>query len=219
MAKLSDARISAYAVLAISFIVSLIAFSTPYWLASDRRHYGATFDKLGLWETCFRSMKDPYDFQFFRYYTGCRWIFSYEYSDGNINLREFLLPAFFVATQTLYTLGFVFLLLAVIGVLAIQLCFVVDKEMYAMRVLSIIMFLSALFCTTACIIFGIKGDDRDWMPDPEHNYLSWSFALAVVGVFFQWMASILFWVENRILYKKELKKQNSFDMEQTATKS
>ncbi|XP_074603573.1 uncharacterized protein LOC141857064 isoform X2 [Brevipalpus obovatus] len=197
-----------------SCIIVLIAFSTPYWLASDGYSHLKRFRNLGLWEACFYYFEDPYlryDIQ----YRGCRWILD----EDLYFLAFFLRPPFFVATQTLYTLGFVFLLLAVIGVLAIQLCFVVDKEMYAMRVLSIIMFLSALFCTTACIIFGIKGDDRDWMPDPEHNYLSWSFALAVVGVFFQWMASILFWVENRILYKKELKKQNSFDMEQTATKS
>ncbi|XP_053206272.1 uncharacterized protein LOC128390560 [Panonychus citri] len=218
MVHMSDARLSALAALALAFISTLIAFSTPYWLASDRRYYGAEFDKLGLWETCFRSIKNPYDFLYFKYYSGCRWVFSYEYSDGQTNLRDFLLPAFFVATQTLFTLGFVFLLLAAIGVLAIQLCFVIDKEMYAMRALSIIMFLSALFCTTACIIFGIKGDDRDWMPDPEHNYLSWSFALAVVGCFFQWVSSILFWVENRILVKKETKQHhsNSFDMEATS---
>ena len=58
------------------------------------------------------------------------------------------------------------------------------------------------------------------MPDPEHNYLSWSFALAVVGCFFQWVSSILFWVENRILVKKEIKQNhsNSFDMEPTSVR-
>lgn len=89
---MSDARVAALATLAISFIVSLIAFSTPYWLASDRRHYGAEFDKLGLWETCFRSIKHPSDFHYYKFYSGCRWIFSFEYNDGHVNLRDFLLP-------------------------------------------------------------------------------------------------------------------------------
>ena len=57
------------------------------------------------------------------------------------------------------------------------------------------------------IVFGIFGDDRDWMPDPEHNFLSWSFALAVVGCFCHWISSLLFLVEARILQKRELKRQ------------
>lgn len=52
--------------------------------------------------------------------------------------------AFFIATQVLYTIGFVFLLVSCIGVLAIQLCFVIDREIFAMKVLSVIMFLAGI---------------------------------------------------------------------------
>ncbi len=77
----------------------------------------------------------------------------------------------------------------------------------------------ALFSTIAVIVFGIRGDDRDWMPGHEHNFLSWSFGLAVVGAFFSWMSTVLFWAESRILYKKELKKeQQMFNMENTGVK-
>ena len=125
--------------------------------------------------------------------------------------------AFFVATQVLYTLGFVFLLLAVIGTLAIELCFITDREAFAMKILSTVMFLAGLFCTIAVVVFGIKGDDRDWMPDPEHNFLSWSFALAVVGVFCHWIAAVLFLVESRILYDRENKRARSgFSLEPKA---
>ena len=125
--------------------------------------------------------------------------------------------AFFIATQVLYTLGFVFLFLAVIGTLAIELCFITDREAFAMKVLSFIMFLAGLFCTIAVIVFGIKGDDRDWMPDPEHNFLSWSFALAVVGCFCHWIASVLFLVESRILYDRQSKRDRSgYDLERKA---
>jgi len=99
--------------------------------------------------------------------------------------------------------------MAVIGTLAIELCFITDREAFAMRVLSCIMFLSGLFCTIAVIVFGIKGDDRDWMPDPEHNFLSWSFALAVVGCFCHWIASVLFLVESRVLKEREGKRSRT----------
>ena len=86
--RMSDARIGAIAVLAFSFLMTVIAFFTPYWLASERRLYGAEFDKLGLWETCFRSLRGPNDVEYSKYYSGCRWIFFYEYK----NIRGFLLP-------------------------------------------------------------------------------------------------------------------------------
>lgn len=54
----------------------------------------------------------------------------------------FSFSAFFIATQVLYTIGFIFLLVACIGVLAIQLCFIIDREIFAMKVLAIAMFLS-----------------------------------------------------------------------------
>ena len=42
------------------------------------------------------------------------------------------------------------------------------------------------------LLFGIavKVDERSWMPDPYLNYLSWSYGLAVVSVFFSIFATI-----------------------------
>lgn len=76
----------------------------------------------------------------------------------------------------------------------------------------IIYFFSILaFCSTlAVIIFGIYGDDRDWMPDPDHNSLSWSFGLAIIGSFFQCVAAVLFFIENRLLYKKKFKRPANY---------
>ena len=53
-------------------------------------------------------------------------------------------------------------------------------------------------------IFCIKGDGRDFMPDWENNYLSWSFGLGFVGVVFQYVSGILFLVEARIIQRKEV---------------
>lgn len=85
---MSDARVVALVVTAISSVASLIAFVSPNWLASDRRLYGSNFVKLGLWETCFRSYHDPYDYDLTKYYSGCRWIFHYDYN----NIRHLLMP-------------------------------------------------------------------------------------------------------------------------------
>lgn len=54
----------------------------------------------------------------------------------------FPFAAFFVATQVLYTIGFVLLLISTVGVLAIQLCFIIDREIFAMKVLGFVMFLA-----------------------------------------------------------------------------
>ncbi len=49
----------------------------------------------------------------------------------------------------------------------------------------------------AILIFGIMGDNEEFMPDAEHNYLSWSFGLAFVGTFFMFVTGALFMVEVR----------------------
>lgn len=54
-------------------------------------------------------------------------------------------------TQILFTVGFVLLLLAVIAVLAIQLCFVIEKEIYAMKVLAIDMSVAGQSAFTAVL--------------------------------------------------------------------
>lgn len=166
--RMTDVRIAALSSIAFCFVLTIVAFFTPNWLASEKRIYGADFVKLGLWETCFRSLRGPEDLDHRKYYAGCRWIFADEYQyirgylmpglfcfdrwilmtstlflKNRINCIHSFILGFFVATQVLYTIGFVFLLLAVIGVLAIQLCFVVDKEMNAMKALSITMLLSS----------------------------------------------------------------------------
>lgn len=64
------------------------------------------------------------------------------------------------------------------------------------------------------IIFGTMGDGPEFMPDWEHNYLSWSFGLGFVGVFFQFVSGILFLIEARIITRKELARERRYPMEQ-----
>ena len=87
----SDARISLLAIMALGSCTTFIAFFGPNWLASDNRRYGSEFANLGLWETCFRSLRGPEDDEYSKYFVGCRWIFREEYS----SIRKFLLPGQF----------------------------------------------------------------------------------------------------------------------------
>lgn len=56
-----------------------IAFSTPNWLAADGRQPIKRFNKLGLWEACFHSFRDPH-YLFDREFRGCKWIFDEDYA-------------------------------------------------------------------------------------------------------------------------------------------
>lgn len=53
-----------------------------------------------------------------------------------------------------------------------------------------------LFSLIAVIVFGALGDERNWMPDPDHNNLSWSFALGVIGALLELGSGTLFIVES-----------------------
>lgn len=91
------------------------------------------------------------------------------------------------------------------GILAVQQCFVIEREDYALRALSVASSISAISCTSAVLIFAIYGTGEDWMPNPEHNYLSWSFAAAVVGCIFLWIASLLFYIDMKLIMRRDLR--------------
>ena len=63
------------------------------------------------------------------------------------------------------------------------------------------------------------GDGRNFMPDWEHNYLSWSFGLAFVGVVMMYVTAVLFLVEAPIMHRKEiareLQKKQRYPMERS----
>ncbi|KAH6934951.1 hypothetical protein HPB50_002484 [Hyalomma asiaticum] len=76
--------------------------------------------------------------------------------------------------------------------------------------------------TIAVITFGARGDGRDWMPDPDHNFLSWSFALGVIGAFCTYVAAVLFAVDSRRMARKldeQEHQQQAFGMNPTHTMS
>ena len=65
----------------------------------------------------------------------------------------------------------------------------------------------------------IYGCRRNFMPDCEYNYLSWSFGLAFVGVVMMYVTAVLFLVEAPIMQRKEiaseLQKKQQYPMERS----
>lgn len=55
-------------------------------------------------------------------------------------------------------------------------------------------YMIAFWITIAVLVFAVRGDARDWMPDWRKNHISWAYALAVVAAVAQYGTSILFLV-------------------------
>ncbi|KAH8325606.1 hypothetical protein KR067_002315 [Drosophila pandora] len=183
----------ALGVSAFSFLLFVIAFATPYWLVTDGRLTEPRFTNLGLWEVCFSNFQDIHRFYDTRF-NGCMWVFEEEY----YIISDFLLPGFYIAVQLFATLCFVMCLLA----LPLTLLFLRtsrDDDRYVVLLLSVgtCQVFGSIFGFIAVVIFGAKGDSRDWMPGWQNNDMGWSFAFAVVGSVLLLPAGILYMVQAR----------------------
>ncbi|KAK0078619.1 hypothetical protein PV325_002260 [Microctonus aethiopoides] len=186
---------------AVAFILIVIAFTTPNWLSTDGKLDNPKFYKIGLWQVCFQGFQDIRHLYKTKFH-GCWWVFEEEY----YIIHDILLPDFFVATQFFFTLCLTLLLVG--GFLtALYTCCSRQHQRYQELLWAIgaNLTLSAICGLISVIIFGARGDSRDWMPDWEHNGLGWSFALAVIGSFVLLASGILFLVEARRHRKKSEK--------------
>ncbi|XP_046988536.1 uncharacterized protein LOC124594220 [Schistocerca americana] len=201
----------AFSILAFLFI--FISFVTPYWLETDGKLQNPKFIRIGLWQVCFNGLEEIHHWYDPKFY-GCWWVFEEEY----YIIHDLLLPGFFVATQFFFTLSFTLLLIASFLV-ALYTCCSKDHDRFVLLlfVIGSDMILAAISGTLAVIIFGARGDGRDWLPNWEHNEISWSYALAVFGVVFLYLSGILFLVEGRVHRKRQKREreaaQSAYHME------
>ncbi|KAF4526169.1 hypothetical protein B566_EDAN008206 [Ephemera danica] len=180
------------------FLLIAIAFSTPCWLETDGELKDATFIRIGLWQVCFQNFEEPHHWYDTKL-TGCWWVFEEEY----YIIHDFLLPPFFVATQTFFTFCLTFLLFSLMLLFKYMVSSKGSPRLPKLLfILSALTGLSALCGSIACIIFGARGDGRDWMPNWEHNNISWSYALAVIGTLLLWVTTAQFFAEGRVLHFK-----------------
>ncbi|KAL1132640.1 hypothetical protein AAG570_010592 [Ranatra chinensis] len=177
----------------VTFLLVIIAFSTPHWLESDYTQQNVKFEKLGLWTVCFHNFTEIH-FWYDTPFNACWWIFEEEY----YIISNFLLPGFFVAVQFFFTLCFT---LHIIGLLSAAVYMGCSRE--NSRFVKFLLFFGSLLIsaalsgTIAVYLFGLYGDGRDWMPDWDHNNIGWSYALAVIGVIGSYAAGILYLIESR----------------------
>ncbi|XP_017770895.1 PREDICTED: uncharacterized protein LOC108558489 [Nicrophorus vespilloides] len=177
----------------VCFIFIIIAFCTPYWLATDGKLQDPQFIRLGLWEVCFHNFEDfhhHYDYKF----TGCWWIYEEEY----YIIQDFLWPSFLLLTQFFFTVSTTLVLFG--ALLTFTYCFSSrDNDKYIKLLVSLGVCQAAAGFTglIAVIIFGNYGDSRDWMPNWDHNDLGWSFAFACIGSLLLLPTGALYLIEAR----------------------
>ncbi|PAA62667.1 hypothetical protein BOX15_Mlig023171g1 [Macrostomum lignano] len=157
-----------------SILLHFLSFCSPYWLESYPETR-STFLRVGLWSVCFDRFIHPKD-NFGIEWTGCYWIFDWNLwnaASGNGSTRHGSSPyrcsAAWPSSRT-----------------ASAWCASCSTSCWlATGAESSICLgtqaIAALFLLVGLIVFGVKVDDRDWMPRPDHNHLSWSFAFAVLS--------------------------------------
>jgi uncharacterized membrane protein (DUF485 family) len=79
---------------------------------------------------------------------------------------------------------------------------------------------SSVFLFFGVLIFGVNAYRRDWLMYPKFNVLSWSYAFAVVAMFFLGLAGLILYKESRIAYERRRESKNlvqQMQMHETAS--
>jgi len=186
-----------------SLMLILMSFASPYWLASWQDTY-SPFQNMGLWEFCFRRFRYP-NYQFDKLFDGCHYVFSPEY----FVIWEWLLPGWLMAVQTFVTLALMFScsaqILSTLLLVRWPLNFVFRYQWQLLGFCTVLNAAKSFCLLLAVAIFGGQCWRRDWLLYPNFNYLSWSYALAVIAMILGIFASYSFFLDSKkmLLRKKE----------------
>jgi len=190
----------------IGYFFMMMSFCSPYWIESYEES-GSSFKNMGLWQYCFKEFQYP-NYQFPKKFTGCYNIFSHEY----YVIREYLLPGWLMTVQAFVTMAFIltFAVLAVASFVIIRwpLKAVLQYEWILVRIAYLCSAISALFMFLAVAIFGGCAYRRDWLMYPKFNVLGWSYALAVVAMFFLGFAAAILFRESKFAYDARGEQKN-----------
>ncbi|KAF4526167.1 hypothetical protein B566_EDAN008204 [Ephemera danica] len=173
----------------------VIAFASPYWIQSYEETF-TSFKHMGLWEFCFDQFRYPY-YQFDKLFTGCHYIFSQEL----YVIREWLLPGWLMAVQAFVTTAFILSytsqILTACQLVRWPLNFVLEYEWLLSGISCIGNAAAAVLLFLAVCIFGGESFRKDWMMYPQYNFISWSYGLAVISMFFHAFAALLIYQDAR----------------------
>jgi len=191
----------------VAGLFTLTSFAMPYW-SQSYPSTGNEFKNIGLWEGCFnryRHWKDDNQ----KPYTGCFWFWS----PDMIRFRDWIMPPWFIAVQFFACFGLIFEFV-VLAFLSVAFITNIRFKFYFVFPITILTFVSHVMHFLALLVYGINGDNREWMPRPEFNVYSWSYWFELVAAFFLLNASILLLLESRTLYevyKKNTKIKKQYD--------
>ncbi|XP_064652427.1 uncharacterized protein LOC135503068 [Lineus longissimus] len=191
------------------FIFNIIAFCTPNWLVSwPRIHSG--FRRIGLWEVCFNGYVQPWDYTM-QSYVGCWWILSTHF----LEIRFWLLPAWFVFIQVLMTIS----IIMDIGILVLSIAMAVLRVknktanlrkgfhgrhgIKMMKVCIAFGFLTTIFFFVVSVLLAIYSEDPLWMPQPTINKFSWSYGLGILSGFAGTFCALAYLFEMRSMMRDE----------------
>lgn len=127
-------------------------------------------------------------------------------------IREWLLPGWLMAVQTFVTLAFINTFIA-LGIMACEIIryplkTVLRYEWFLTAWSAIAVGISSVFLFFGVLIFGINAYRRDWLMYPKFNIISWSYAFAVVAMFFLGLAGLILYKDAKTAYDRRRETKN-----------
>lgn len=154
--------------------------NSPHWLVSWHDTY-SPFKNMGLWEFCFSKFRYP-NYQFDDLFDGCHYVFSRKY----FVIWEWLLPGWLMAVQAFMTLALIFScsghIISTMLLVRWPLNFTFRWQWQMLALCALFNALKTFSLFLSVAVFGGQCWRRDWMLYPNFNYLSWSYAFAVIAM-------------------------------------
>lgn len=173
-----------------------VSFASPYWMQTYPLSFN-TFQNMGLWEICMKDyMHHKDDSQ--TIYNGCWWVFDRE--EKFEKLKEWLLPPWFITCQVMVTMNLIcqFATIAIIAMIFLHFCPIINHEYhqsYAMFAASGLCFFITILTVIVGIMYGVFCGDRQWMPRPDLNFISWGYGFLIIQGIITTGAGVCYFLE------------------------
>ncbi|KAF7259459.1 hypothetical protein EG68_03220 [Paragonimus skrjabini miyazakii] len=157
-----------------ALITNFVSFVSPYWIQSIPEAH-SQFERIGLWTACFNGYMRPNDFN--KAYFGCYYIYFVEYD----NIRDWINPIWLYAVQALSSSGMLMQSLVAFVVLC-QATRSIDRGDLKVTKFNLVgHFYTCTTLAASLVAFAVARYDSTWMPYPQFNVLSWSYAVAAAS--------------------------------------
>ncbi|KAA3678153.1 uncharacterized protein DEA37_0006300 [Paragonimus westermani] len=155
-------------------VTNFVSFVSPFWIQSIPDSH-SQFERIGLWTACFNGYMRPNDFN--KAYFGCYYIYFVEYD----NIREWINPIWLYAVQALSSSGMLMQSLVAFVVLC-QTTRSIDRDDVKVTKFNLVgHFYTCITLAASLVAFAVARYDSTWMPYPQFNVLSWSYAVAAMS--------------------------------------